>query len=137
MNLIFEKNIIKKFSKESLNSTHSNPKSIFIFLFSDIFIDIKSLFSLIFFLSENNFSPRLFPISLIVIIILIFSVFFITSKFIPSINNLHILISSLANTNSNFAKCIFIFTLEKNLDIFSLIGFPLNLSSSFFPLENL
>ena len=116
---------------------HSNPKSIFISLLSDILIDIISSFSFIFFLSENNFWPRLLPISLIFIIIFISSDFFVISIFIPSINNLHILISSFAKINSNFEKFKFIFTLEINFVSFSFIGLFFNFTSSIFPNINL
>ena len=114
LNFILEKNMIKKLSIDSLTSMQLNPKSIFIFFFSNIFIDIKSLFSLIFFRSENNLSPRFDLISLIFINIFISSNFFIISIFIPSMNNLQTLTSSLAKINSNFEKFKFIFTFDIN-----------------------
>ena len=129
--------MIKKLNNDSFNSMESNPKSIFILFFSDIWIDIKSLSSFIFFLSENNLSPKLLPISFIVIKIFFSSDFFIISKLIPSMNNLHILISSLAKINSNFEKLKLILTFVINFIIFSSTGLFFNFSFSIFPLKYL
>ena len=108
-----------------------------IFFFSEIFTIIKSSFSLIFFLSSNTLFPILLPISLTVIVILIFSDFLIISVFIPSIYNLQTFISSFAKINSNFEKLNVIFKFEIKAINFSFIGLLSAFPLSVFPFKYL